>query len=290
MTTPPPVLTLSQLLDTFNLEQVNAEFFVGNQIDEINHHIAGGHIAAQALMAASRTVPERLPHSMHLYFLRRGDARYPVDFEVVALHDGGTFSARRVTARQSGAVLLEGIASFSAPVESHVYQTPPPNLPQPESLPTLAEQLADYAGERDGWWVRQQPVEMRYVDPPARLALDLVEPPPARIRMWWRPNGVAPSDPIIADCLAVYVSGRTLLESAMIARRTTPLGPGYSALMDHAVWFHHPPDLSDWLLYEQHSPSGTGGRGLAQGSMFNHTGQLVCTTTLECYFGGKSSR
>ena len=290
MTTPLPVLTLSQLLDTFNLEQVNAEFFVGNQIDEINHHIVGGHIAAQALMAASRTVAERLPHSMHLYFLRRGDARYPVDFEVVALHDGGTFSARRVTARQFGAVLLEGIASFSAPVESHVYQPPPPNLPQPESLPTLAEQLADYADERDGWWVRQQPVEMRYVDPPARLALDLVEPPPARIRMWWRPNGVAPSDPIIADCLAVYVSGRTLLESAMIARRTTPLGPGYSALMDHAVWFHHPPDLSDWLLYEQHSPSGTGGRGLAQGSMFNHTGQLVCTTTLECYFGGKSSR
>ena len=290
MTTPPPVLTLSQLLDTFNLEQVNAEFFVGNQVDEINHHIVGGHIAAQALMAASRTVAERLPHSMHLYFLRRGDARYLVDFEVVALHDGGTFSARRVTARQFGAVLLEGIASFSAPVESHVYQPPPPNLPQPESLPTLAEQLADYADERDGWWVRQQPVEMRYVDPPARLALDLVEPPPARIRMWWRPNGVAPSDPIIADCLAVYVSGRTLLESAMIARRTTPLGPGYSALMDHAVWFHHPPDLSDWLLYEQHSPSGTGGRGLAQGSMFNHTGQLVCTTTLECYFGGKSSR
>ena len=289
MNTPPPVLTLSQLLDTFNLEQVNAEFFVGNQIDEINHHIVGGHIAAQALMAASRTVAERLPHSMHLYFLRRGDARYPVDFEVVALHDGGTFSARRVTARQFGAVLLEGIASFSAPVESHVYQPPPPNLPQPESLPTLAEQLADYAGERDGWWVRQQPVEMSYVDPPARLALDLVEPPPARIRMWWRPNGVAPSDPIIADCLAVYVSGRTLLESAMIARRTTPLGPGYSALMDHAVWFHHPPDISDWLLYEQHSPSGTGGRGLAQGSMFNHTGQLVCTTTLECYFGGKSS-
>jgi acyl-CoA thioesterase II len=289
VTTSPPVLTLSQLLDTFNLEQVNAEFFVGNQIDEINHHIVGGHIAAQALMAASRTVAERLPHSMHLYFLRRGDARYPVDFEVVALHDGGTFSARRVTARQFGAVLLEGIASFSAPVESHVYQPPPPNLPQPESLPTLAEQLADYADERDGWWVRQQPVEMRYVDPPARLALDLVEPPPARIRMWWRPNGVAPSDPIIADCLAVYVSGRTLLESAMIARRTTPLGPGYSALMDHAVWFHHPPDLSDWLLYEQHSPSGTGGRGLAQGSMFNHTGQLVCTTTLECYFGGKSS-
>jgi acyl-CoA thioesterase II len=235
-------------------------------------------------MAASRSVSERLPHSMHLYFLRRGDARYPVDFEVTALHDGGTFSARRVTARQFGAVLLEGITSFSAPVESHVYQQQPPDLPQPESLPTLAEQLGAYAGERAGWWVRQQPIEMRYVDPPARLALDLVDPPPPRIRMWWRPNRIPPSDPILADCLAVYVSGRTLLESAMIARRTTPLGPGYSALMDHAVWFHHPPDLSNWLLYEQHSPSGVGGRGLAQGTMFNRTGQLVCTTTLEGYF------
>jgi acyl-CoA thioesterase-2 len=176
VTIPPPVLTLSEVLDTFNLEQVNAEFFVGTQIDEIDHHIVGGHIAAQALMAASRTVSERLPHSMHLYFLRRGDARYPVDFEVTALRDGGTFSARRVTARQFGEVLLERIASFSAPVESHVYQQQPPDLPQPESLPTLAKQLGAYAGERAGWWVRQQPIEMRYVDPPARLALDLVDP------------------------------------------------------------------------------------------------------------------
>jgi acyl-CoA thioesterase II len=288
--TSPPVLTLSHVLDTFNLEQVNAEFFVETQIDEIDHHIVGGHIAAQALMAASRTVPDRLPHSMQLYFLRRGDARYPVDFEVTALHDGGTFSARRITARQFGAVLLEGIASFSASVESHVYQQPPPNLPQPDTVPTLAEQLRDYAGERDGWWVREQPIEMRYVDPSARLALDMTEPLPARIRMWWRPNGVVPSDPILADCLAVYVSGRTLLESAMIAYRTTPLGPGYSALMNHAVWFHHPADLSDWLLYEQHSPSGVGGRGLAQGSMFNRTGQLVSTMTMESYFGSRSSR
>ena len=133
MTSPLPVITLSHLLDTLDLEQVNAEFFVGDQIDEIGHHISGGHIAAQALMAASRTVPERLPHSMHMYFLRAGDARQPVDFEVTALHDGGTFSARRVTARQFGSVLLEGIASFSKPIESAAYQQLPPHLPDPES-------------------------------------------------------------------------------------------------------------------------------------------------------------
>jgi acyl-CoA thioesterase II len=222
---------------------------------------------------------------MHMYFLRPGDARHPVDFEVTALHDGGTFSARRVTARQFGSVLLEGIASFSRSVESVVYQQLPPDLPDPESVPTFAEQHSEYADERSGWWVREQPIDWRYVDPSARLASDMAESP-ASIRMWWRPNGIAPADPVVAACLTAFVAGRTLLESAMIARGTTPLGPGFSALMDLAVWFHHLPDLSDWLLYEQHSPSGIGGRGLAQGTMFNRAGQLVCTMTLECYFGG----
>lgn len=289
MTSPPPVITLREVLDTLELEQVNAEFFVGNQIDEIAHHISGGHIAAQALMAASRTVTDRLPHSMHMYFLRAGDARQPVDFEVTALHDGGTFSARRVTARQFGLVLLEGVASFSKTVESTVYQQLPPDLSDPDSVASYAAQHSDYADEHNGWWVREQPIEYRYVDPSARLAADIAKAPPAGIRMWWRPNGIAPTDPVVADCLTAFVAGRTLLESAMIARRTTPLGPGFSALMDLAMWFHHPPNLSDWLLYEQHSPSGIGSRGLAQGTMFNRSGELVCTMTLECYFGGKSS-
>lgn len=285
---PMSILTLSQVLDTLDLEHVSDGFFVGTQLEEIGDHIVGGHIAAQALMAASRTVSGRAPHSMHVYFLRRGDARHPVDFEVTTLRDGGTFSARRVTARQFGAVLLEGTASFSVAVDNEVYQQQYPDVPGPESLAPLADQLSAYADEFDGWWVRPQPVELRYVDAPARLALDVTDTPPARTRIWWRPNGIAPTDPLIASCLVVYVSGRTLLEPAMIARRTTPLGPGISALIDHAVWFHQPADLSDWLLYDQHSPSGIGGRALASGAMFNRGGHLVCTTTLEGYFGRRA--
>jgi acyl-CoA thioesterase-2 len=212
-----PVITLKQVLDSLELEQVNAEFFVGNQLDEIAHHISGGHIAAQALMAASRTVTDRLPHSMHMYFLRAGDARHPVDFEVTALHDGGTFSARRVTARQFGSVLLEGVVSFSKTVDNVVYQQLPPDLPDPDSVPGFAEQHRDLGDERDGWWVREQPIDYRYVDASARLAADFSEPPSAGIRMWWRPNGAAPAEPVVADCLTAFVAGRTLLESAMIA-------------------------------------------------------------------------
>jgi acyl-CoA thioesterase II len=287
---PLPIFTLGQVLDTFRIEQVNADFFVGNQLDDVGHHIIGGQIAAQALIAAGRTVSERPPHSLAVYFLRRGDARQPVDFEVTTLHDGRTFSARRVTARQSGAVLLEAMASFSVPVDNLSYQQDMPAVPGPESLPPVQQQLAAYAGELNGWWTRPRPIAMRYVDPPARLAFDMADAPPARARLWWRPDGTPPADPILTSALLVYASGLTLLEPAMIARRTTPIGPGLSALVDQAIWFHQQADLSDWLFCEQHSSSGTGGRGLATGTMFNRGGQLVCTATLEGHFGRSAPR
>jgi acyl-CoA thioesterase II len=288
VTVPPqlPIFTLEQLLDTFHLEQVNADFFVGEQLDEPGHHIIGGHIAAQALIAASRTVPQRRPHSSAVSFLRRGDARQPADFEVTALHDGRTFATRRVTARQSGHVLLEAMVSFSVQVDDVGYQQHmPENTTSPESLSPAQQQLAAYAGELNGWWIRKRPIEMRYVDPPARLAFDMADAPPARTRLWWRPDGTPPADPILTSALLVYASGLTLPEPAMIARRTTPIGPGLSALVNQVTWFHQQADLSDWLLCDQDSPSGTGGRGLATGTMFNRTGQLVSTATLEAYFG-----
>src|SRR5664279_4132964 len=109
--------TLGDVLDSLNLEQVNAHFFVGQQFDGPGHHILGAHIAAQALMAGARTAGGRAPHSMHVYFLRPGDGRYPVDFEVTPLQDGRTFAARRITGRQGATVLMEATASFSAVVE-----------------------------------------------------------------------------------------------------------------------------------------------------------------------------
>jgi acyl-CoA thioesterase-2 len=279
--------TLNDVLATLDLERVNAEFFVGTQLDSDNHHIVGGHIAAQALMAASRTVTDRAPHSMHAVFLLRGDARQPVDFEVTELRDGGTLSARRVLARQNGAVLMEALTSFSAPVDALDYQQQMPAVPGPKSLPPIQEQLSAYADELGGWWVRPQPFEMRYVDTPARIAIEMMEVPEPRIRMWWRPNGTVPSDPIVHSCLLAYISALTLLEPATTMHRSTAAGPAISALVDHAVWFHRQTDLSDWLLYDQFSPSGGGSRALVTGSMYNRTGELVCTATQEGYFSRK---
>lgn len=279
-----PWRTLADILTTLDVTQVGPDRFVATQMDNPAHHIVGGHIAGQALMSASRTVAaDRTPHSMHVYLLRAGDARRPVDFEVTRLRDGGVLSSRRVLARQDDQVLLEAIASFTAPLDNFEHQQQIPDVPSPESLPSVQEQLTGYADEHRGHWVRPQPFDLRYVDPPPRLALDLPDPSP-RIRLWWRPAEPVPADPILNSCLLTYVTGTTLLETAMVVRRTTPL-TSFSALIDHAVWFHRPADLTDWVLSDAVAPSGVHGRGLATATMYNRSGALVCTATQEIYFG-----
>lgn len=276
--------TLSDILTTLDVEPVGDDEFSAIQMDNPAHHIVGGHIAAQSLMSASRTVADdRVPHSMHVYLLRAGDARRPVHFEITRLRDGGVLSSRRVLARQDDQVLLEALVSFTAPVDSLEHQHPAPAVPAPESLPSVQEQLQPYADEQGGAWVRPHPLDRRYIDPPPRVALEAPDPSP-RIRTWWRPSEPMPADPILNSCLLTYVTGTALLETAMVVRRTTQL-TAFSALIDHAVWFHRPADLSDWVLCDAVTPSGVHGRALATATMYNRSGALVCTATQEIYFG-----
>lgn len=282
--------TLADVLALFDLDTAGASTFRGSQYDPPNHHIVGGQIAAQALMAAGMTVEARLPHSLHVYFLRQGDARQPVLFEVTRLRDGGTFSARRVAASQGGAVLMEGLASFTAAVDNVEYQVAVmPDAPAPETLVPVEHQLASYAAESDGRWVQPRAFQTRYVDPPPRIALDQEPDLRSHSRIWLHANGHVPDDPTVSSCVLTYLSALTLIESAMTAMGRTPMDTGFSALLDHAVWFHRPADFADWLLYDQCSPSGVAGRGLATGAIYNRNGELVCAATQEAYFGKRRS-
>ena len=164
--------SLSEVVTSLHVEEVDDRHFVAAQLDNSLHHIVGGHIAGQALMAASRTAPDRTPHSAHVYYLRAGDARLPVDFHVEHARDGGTLSTRKITARQRGEVLLEALASFSKPVDDVGHQVAMPDVADPESLLPVQEQLRDYAEEYGGHWVRPQPFDLRYVDLPPRLAME----------------------------------------------------------------------------------------------------------------------
>jgi len=275
--------TLADVIATLDVSRIDDHHYLATQLDNPSHHIVGGHIAAQALMAASRTAPGRRPHSVHVYYLRAGDARNPVDLHVDAARDGGALSTRKITASQDGQILLEALASFNEPFDSLDYQQPMPDVADPDKLAPVQEQLAAYADELGGHWVEPRPFDLRYVDPPPRLAVELAEPS-GRLRMWWRPNGFVAPDEVLHSCLLTYLSGTTMVEPALVMRRATPVST-FNALIDHALWFHRPVDLSDWVLSDQLSSSGAAGRGLTTSTMYNRTGQLVCIATQELYFG-----
>ncbi len=267
--------SLGDVLASMQLDRVGAAAFEGKQLPAPANHILGGHISAQALLAASLTAPGRTPHSVHTYFLRPGDARDPVTFEVADLQEGRTFSARRVTARQGDEILLEAMSSFktdTTSAEPVTYQPPMPDVAPPESLPPVPPHFAESDDGTKGQWASLRWFERRIVD--AATA------PPALSRIWWRPGGTVPEDPVLTASLVAYLSAVTLTEPAYAARGGVLL----SAQRDHSVWFHAAADLSDWLLYEQSSPSSADTLALAGGTMFNRTGELVCTVRQEMYF------
>lgn len=277
--------TVAEILDLLALDEISAGTFRGAQPDEDRQRVFGGQVAAQALMAAGRTVRGRLPHSLHGYFLRPGDPVAPLVYTVECLRDGGSFSARKVAAAQDGITIFEALISFSARVTGIDYQEQIPTVPQPDSLTRIEEQLAPYAGEYDGWWIRRRPFDMRYVNAPPRVALDLETAPPPRSQLWLRPDGEVPHDPVLNSCLITFISDLTLLDSVMLPARKTSRGPGIVASLDHAIWFHRPANFADWLLYDQHSSNGTGSRGLASGHIYNRSGTLVASVMQEGYLG-----
>lgn len=265
--------SLRDVLATLNLRRAGDNLFVGEQLPAPFNHILGGHISAQALLAAGLTAPGRRVHSMHTYFLRPGDARRPVDFDVVGLQEGRTFSARRVTARQDDEVLLEAMASFKHDTadDTH-YQPQMPDVTGPESLPSAVSHSAEETDGGRGQWSSLRWFERRVVDAGTT--------PPARTRIWWRPDGEVPDDPAVHTSLVAYLSAVTLTEPPFAIRGAL----GVSAQRDHSVWFHRPARLSDWMFYDQSSPSSVDRVALAGGRMYNRTGELVCTVRQEMYF------
>lgn len=162
---------------------------------------------------------------------------------------------------------MEGLASFTAGVVSADYQRTMPPAPPPESLMPIEEQLAPYAEEFGGFWIEERPFDVRYVDPPPRIAMDSGEPAGPVSRIWLRARGAIPPDPVVNSCVLTLQSALTPVETTLGPMRKSQYD--ISALLDHTVWFHRPADFSDWLIYEQTSPTGVAGRALATGAIYN---------------------
>ena len=184
---------------------------------------------------------------------------------------------------------MEAMVSFIEKIDGDDYQQPMPDVPAPETLMPIAAALSAYADEEYSTLVRNRAFEMRYVDLPPRISVDGPPPSEAVCRLWLRAEDEVPvevyDDPLLANCLLAYVSDWSILDPVQIGVGKTWQTLDAMASLDHAMWFHRPVDFSDWLLYDQRSPSAVAGRGLGYGAIFNRTGELVCTVTQEGYLG-----
>ncbi len=272
-------VSLATLLD---LERIEADLFRGRQPQVSLQRVFGGQVAAQALVAAARTVPTDRPvHSLHAYFLRPGDPSVPILYEVDRIRDGRSFTTRRVVAVQHGRAIFNLQASFAVQEDGFVHADPMPEVPAPEGLPTVQEQLAVLAGEIPAWFLRDRPVEMRYVDEPPLLARRSPDPG-SRTRLWMRAAGALPDDPVLHVCLVAYASDISLLEtSARVHRLSWGTGEIVGSSLDHAMWFHAPFRADDWWLYDQQSPWSGGARGLARGGIWTASGERVASVVQE---------
>ncbi|MFF4267633.1 acyl-CoA thioesterase II [Streptomyces virginiae] len=280
---------LTTLLDLLDLEQIEENIFRGTSRPSLVPRVFGGQVAAQALVAAGRTVPaDRTAHSLHSYFLRTGDTSAPIVYSVDRIRDGRSFTTRRVVAVQHGQPIFHLSASFQKYEDGLDHQVAMPSAPDPESLPTAAESLPAYReifrdpGTVERLIETREAVDLRYATtPPWGSVGEPVEP---RSQVWFRTAGKLESDdPLLHTCLATYVSDMTLLDSVLLAhgRGGWAVGDVVGASLDHAMWFHRPFRADEWLLYDQESPSAAAGRGLGQARIWTQDGRLAVTVIQE---------
>jgi acyl-CoA thioesterase II len=279
--TQPADSRLAEMLKLLDLERIEDNLFRGASRDVGAPQVFGGQVLGQALVAASRTVDGRLVHSLHAYFLRRGDLGVPIVFEVDRSRDGGSFTSRRVVAIQHGQPILTMSASFQIDEPGLDHQSPKPDAPPPEELRDLGEieaALLERAPHKvTGFFRNQRPIEFRAVDPS-----DYLNPGkrPALKKVWFRVVGKLPDDPALHRCLLAYVSDYHLLATAALPHGVSFLDLQLASI-DHAIWFHRNLRMDEWQLYSIESPSASGARGFSRGSIYSRAGSLVASVAQE---------
>jgi acyl-CoA thioesterase-2 len=274
---------IADLLTLLELEQLEVNLFRGESRDIGSPQVFGGQVLGQALSAASATVEGRIVHSLHAYFLRRGDYNAPIVYQVDRSLDGHSFSNRRVVAIQHGQQIFNMTASFQVQEDGFDHQIGMPRVPRPEELPdssTPPFEFMERLPERmRRFFAQPRPFEFRSVQPIDYLSSTRAEP--AR-QVWFRTVGRLPDDEKLHRCLLAYVSDYFLLDTAALPHGASfPHGSLILASIDHAMWFHRPLRVDEWLLYAVESPSASGARGFARAGLFALDGRLVASTAQE---------
>ncbi|MSR00329.1 MAG: acyl-CoA thioesterase II [Gammaproteobacteria bacterium] len=274
---------LSDLLRQFELQRLEVNLFRGESRDIGSPQVFGGQVLGQALMAAYSTIEGRVVHSLHAYFLRRGDFNHPIVYQVDRSRDGHSFSSRRVIAIQNGEQIFTFSASFQLSETGLDHHASMPEVSSPENLPDWSRPSAEIAAllpeKIRRFLVRDRPFEFRPVEPIDFL--DRLPAPPVQ-NIWLRSVGQLPNDDRLHRCLLAYISDFNLLTTATRPHAGSFItGEMVQASIDHAMWFHRPFRLDQWLLYSMDSPSAAGARGFVRGSFYTREGILVASTAQE---------
>lgn len=271
---------LVRLLD---LEQIEERIFRGHSPKVSHQRVFGGQVAGQALVAAGRTVAADRPvHSLHSYFLRPGDPAVPIVYTVEVTRDGRSFSNRRVVAVQHGEPIFLLAASFQLDQSGIDHQSPMPDVPSPDQLPSLGERYAGFNDIAAAYARFPLPFDLRYVDDPPWVQRIQGPRGGGRHRVWIRTDGRLPDDRLTHVCVLTFASDLTLLESVLVHHGMAwGADPVVTASLDHAMWFHRPFRADEWFLYDMCSPSASGGRGLATGEIYARDGRLIASVVQE---------
>lgn len=277
-------IQLQQLFNHLELETIDENLYRTAHQNEGWVRVFGGQVLAQALLSASRTVaPERHVHSLHAYFLRPGDLKHPIIFQVDRIRDGKSFTTRRVVAIQHGKAILNMSCSFQIPEPGLSHQAVMPDVPPPEECAdraAMAERFRDsITDDMLARFSRQFAIDLRHVDINSLFDNSPKEPATS---VWFRLNTKLPDDYAFHAHLLAYTSDMTLLQTCLRPHGQSLFDPQLQiASLDHAMWFHRPFRMDEWLLYSQDSPSSAHARGFSRGSIFTRDGILVASVTQE---------
>ncbi|HEV2896418.1 acyl-CoA thioesterase [Mesorhizobium sp. AaZ16] len=276
---------MQELLSILDLEKLEHNLYRGRSPKLDWQRVFGGQTIAQALVAAQRTVtPERHVHSLHGYFMRPGDTKVPIIYEVDRIRDGGSFTTRRVVAIQHGHAIFSLEASFQGDEQGLEHQVPMPlDVPPPDSLMTQQELIGKFGdavpeGIRR-YWERDRPIDMKPVMLEHYTSREKLAP---EQKIWIRTAGPVPADRATQAAVLAYLSDMTLLDTSTFAHGRAVFDPDIQAAsLDHAMWFHRPHRLDGWILYTQDSPSSQGSRGFTRGALYGQDGTLIASVAQE---------
>ena len=267
----------SEVLGHISPRQTGHFSFIGDSLMP-QQRIFGGQVVAQCLMAANQTVSDLLSaHSLHAYFLRAGDPSIPIDFEVDPIRDGRSFSTRRVVARQNGEAIFNTSISYHRDEEGVSHCFTMPDVPAPHAE---ADDLSGFRGfttkPGDPNLIELYQIERQ------RVTVYLAEEQPPVGRSWFRAVGPLPSDRAIHQAALVMISDYSLLSTVFYPHPySNPIKHFMAASLDHAIWFHHPGKMDDWVLYDCDTPRAGGGRGFSRGFLWSQDGTLLASTAQE---------